>query len=115
MNIAAESNLLSRYVDVTNMPWEPTRFPGIEMKTLMKQESGLMTALMRMAPGAKLPLHEHVEIEQTFVLEGSLADDQGDCTVGNFVWRPAGSRHVAWAPNGALLLGIFLKPNRFFD
>ena len=115
MNIAAESDLLSRYVNVDALPWEPTRFPGIEAKTLMKQQSGLATLLMRMAPGAKLPLHEHVQIEQTYVLEGSLADDQGECTAGNFVWRSAGSRHVAWAPKGALLLGIFLEPNRFFD
>ena len=30
-----------------------------------------MTALMRFAPGAVLPDHEHVNIEQTYVLEGS--------------------------------------------
>ena len=28
-------------------------------------------------------------------------------------WRPAGSTHVATAPEGALLLGMFLRPNRF--
>jgi hypothetical protein len=33
---------------------------------------------------------------------------------GSFVWRPAGSRHVASAPDGALLLGIFQKPNQFY-
>jgi hypothetical protein len=29
------------------------------------------------------------------------------------VWRPAGNRHEAVAPNGAIILGFFLKPNRF--
>jgi len=106
----------SRYVDVATLPWGETRFPGIEMKMLLHDaESGLQTLLMRMAPGAELPDHEHVRIEQTYVLEGSLVDEQGEATAGNYVWRPAGSRHTAHAPDGALLLGIFLKPNRFFD
>jgi anti-sigma factor ChrR (cupin superfamily) len=65
------------------------------------------------APGAELPLHEHVEIEQTYVLEGTLVDHEGEVTAGNYVWRPAGSRHVAVAPHGALMLSIFLKPNTF--
>jgi hypothetical protein len=76
--------LSSRYVNVESLPWQPTRFPGIEIKVLMEDpDTGLQTVLTRMAPG-------------------------------NFVWRPPGSRHVAHAPNGALVLGFFLKPNTFF-
>ena len=46
--------------------------PGCEAKTLLfDRKTGLMTALMRFAPGAVLPDHEHVNIEQTYVLEGS--------------------------------------------
>jgi hypothetical protein len=37
----------------------------------------------------------------------------GRCGPGQFVWRPAGNQHEAVAPNGAVLLGFFLKPNRF--
>ncbi len=108
--------LASRYVDVARLPWQKTRWAGIECKVLLDhQESGLKTLLMRWAPGAQLPLHEHVRIEQTSVLEGSLVDDEGEATAGNFVWRPQGSTHVATAPNGALLLAFFLAPNRFFD
>ncbi len=107
--------LASRYVDVGAIPWEPTAYPGVEWKVLLKdEETGLLTALFKWAPGAELPLHEHVEIEQTFVLEGSIEDDEGEVTAGNFVWRPAGSRHVARSRNGAVLLGTFLRPNRFF-
>jgi anti-sigma factor ChrR (cupin superfamily) len=60
-----------------------------------------------------VPLHEHTAIEMTYVLEGTLEDDEGVCTAGNFVWRPAGSTHEAVAPKGALILGIFMKPNHF--
>jgi anti-sigma factor ChrR (cupin superfamily) len=82
---------------------------------LEDKERGLTTALSRWAPGASLPLHEHLDIEQTFVLEGSLCDDEGECRAGQYVWRPAGSRHRAWSPNGCLLLAIFLKNNVFLE
>jgi anti-sigma factor ChrR (cupin superfamily) len=84
------------------------------MKILVQdQETGLLTALFRWAPGTVLPLHEHVEIEQTYVLEGSIVDDEGEVTAGNFVWRPRGNRHLAHSPNGALVISFFLRPNKF--
>ena len=115
-NHAGLAELASRYVDVAALPWTPTRFAGVEMKVLMEDKAtGLSTALVKFAPGATLPDHEHVELEQTFVLEGSLEDQEGAATAGNYVWRPAGSRHDAHAPKGCLALSFFLKPNKFFD
>ena len=106
--------LASRYVKFGNLPWKPTPCPGIDMKILLEEpETGLMTALFRWQPGAELALHEHVEIEQTFVIEGSLVDDEGEVTAGNYVWRPRGNRHIARSPNGALVLSMFLRPNKF--
>jgi anti-sigma factor ChrR (cupin superfamily) len=106
----------SRYVAPDALPWEDTRYQGVQIKVLLRDEaSGLLTALFRWAPGAVLPLHEHVEIEQTYVLEGRLVDEEGEARAGEFVWRPRGSRHVARAPEGALLLAFFLRPNRFLD
>ena len=59
------------------------------MKVLLEdKDTGLLTALFRWQPGSELTLHEHVEVEQTFVLEGSLVDDEGEVTAGNYVWRP---------------------------
>lgn len=108
--------LSSRYVTVSDLPWQATPFPGVKIKMLYEdKERGLMTQLVRMEPGATITFHEHVDIEQTYVLEGSLKDEEGECTAGNFVWRPAGNRHTATAPNGALLIGVFQKPNRFFE
>lgn len=106
----------SRYVQVDELPWKETGFPGIEMKVLLREpETGLLTALFRWQPGAVLPLHEHVEIEQTYVLEGSIVDAEGETTPGNFSWRPKGNKHRATSPNGALLIAFFLKPNVFLD
>ncbi len=109
--------MASRFVDVAKLPWEKTRYPSVEQKTLLvDRASGLLTALMKMAPGARLPDHEHVKIEQTYVLEGALVCGEGVCKAGEFVWRPAGSRHHAWAgARGGLFLGIFQLPNKFFE
>ncbi|HVR51166.1 MAG TPA: cupin domain-containing protein [Pseudorhodoferax sp.] len=106
----------SHYLDVPALPWKPTQVPGIDIKVLMQdKEQGLLTALFRWQPGTVLPLHEHVEVEQSYVLEGFIVDEEGEARAGNFVWRPRGNRHVARAPEGALVLSFFLKPNLFID
>lgn len=108
--------LASRFLKVKELSWKPTQVPGIDMKVLMQdKETGLLTALFRWQPGTELPLHEHVEVEQTFVLEGSIVDEEGEVCAGDYVWRPRGNRHIARAPNGALVLSFFLKPNLFID
>jgi len=109
--------MASRFVEVAGLPWESTRFAGVQMKTLLvDRDTGVVTALMRFAPGAKLPDHEHVLIEQTYLLEGTLTCGEGTVTAGNFVWRPAGSRHEAWAgPEGNLSIAMFQLPNKFFQ
>ena len=112
MNAASSAD--SIYVDVANTPWEPTGFPGISIKILWQDDrSGAYTALFKAEPGAHLPLHRHVGVEQTFILEGRLVDDEGECTAGNFVWRKAGSIHQAHAPDGLVGIGIFQEPNEF--
>ncbi|MBI4273977.1 MAG: cupin, partial [Rhizobiales bacterium] len=72
-SVAAKSkqqadDLRSHVVRANDLPWEKLRFPGGESKTLLfDPKSGLATVLMKMAPGAVLPDHEHVLIEQTYV------------------------------------------------
>ncbi len=114
------ARLASRLVKCNEMPWETINKPGCFVKTLLVDpESGLLTVLLKMEPGAELPDHEHVLLEQTYVLEGRLVDKQGyevglECGPGEFIWRPAGSRHAAWAPEGGLMLAIFQIPNKFY-
>jgi anti-sigma factor ChrR (cupin superfamily) len=121
---AAAKVTADRHSHVTKpdeMEWKPTRFAGCEVKTLMADsKTGLMTALMRFAPGAVLPDHEHVNIEQTYVLEGRLVDREGPAegiaaSKGEFIWREPGSRHSAWCPEGGLMVAIFQVPNKFYE
>lgn len=113
-------SLRSIHVKPQSMPWRATTFEGVEMKPLyVDRETGLLTVLMRMAPGATLPDHEHVQVEQTYVLEGNLEDKEGPeaglrVGPGEYVARPAGSRHAAWSPDGGLMVATFQMPNKFF-
>lgn len=119
--VMPSENMHSQIVRPANMEWQKTRFPGCEVKTLLfDPASGLVTSLMRFAPGAVLPDHEHVKIEQTYVLEGRLVDKEGpdaglEVKAGEFVWRPAGSRHIAWMPDGGMTLAMFRIPNKFYE
>ena len=102
------------YTDIDKLPWQATGLDGIDMKILYSDQStGLSTILFRMQPGAVVPLHEHTGIEQTYMISGSLEDHEGVATAGNYVWRPGGSRHIARAPDGAVFISFFTKPNRF--
>ncbi len=111
----------SHHLKPADMEWQQTRFPGCKIKTLLfDAKSGLATMLFKMDPGAEIPDHEHVLIEQTYVLEGSLVDKEGPDTgtvvkAGEFVWRDPGSRHTAWSPNGGTFVAIFQIPNKFFE
>ncbi len=107
---AALEALASRFIDIESLPWVDTA-PGNEMKVLMHDpKTGMLTLITRLAPGACVPYHMHEDLEQTYILEGSLKDDEGECTAGNFVIRPKGSKHSPVAPNGCTMLVFFLKP-----
>jgi quercetin dioxygenase-like cupin family protein len=113
--------LASRVVQANDMDWEPIRYPGCYVKTLMVDpKNGHLTVLLKMDPGARLPDHEHSLVEQTYMLEGRLVDVEGpeiglEVGPGEFVYRPAGSRHAAWTPEGGLMLAVFHVPNKFFE
>lgn len=103
-------------VEAGKMPWQDAPHAGIKMKLLWQDpESGASTILFKFAPGAKTPLHEHMGLEQTFVLEGSLVDHDGEVVAGNYAVRAAGSVHQAHAPNGSVHLSYFSARNRMLD
>ena len=102
--------LASRFIDTETVPWIETS-PGNKMKVIYHDPTtDMLTILARLEPGAGIPAHVHEDLEQTFVLEGSLVDDEGECTAGNFVIRAKGSHHSPVAPNGCTMLVFFLKP-----
>ncbi len=101
---------VSLFVDVAKLPWIERR-PGVFWKMLWEDDDGLHKAiLMRYEPGASIPRHRHVGDEQIFVLEGSVADDTGTCSAGNYARRPPGCVHTVRSETGALVLAITSGP-----
>ena len=112
MNIDASKR--SIYIDPERLSWQPSKFDGIEHKILWSDsETGRSTILFKLAPGAVVPAHEHMDVEQTWIVSGTFEDHEGKALPGHYIWRPAGNRHEARSVDGAVILGFFLKPNKF--
>lgn len=81
--------------------WLPGPAPGVEIRLLHKTK----TMLVKLAPGARIPMHHHDSEEQCLVLEGRLTDGQVTVEAGDFVYMPAGSTHSElWSDTGCLFL-----------
>ena len=107
---ASLAALASRFIETDAVPWIENA-PGHKSKVIYYDpKTELLTIISKLAPGAGIREHTHEDMEQTYVLEGSLVDDEGECTAGNFVIRAKGSRHAPRAPNGCTMLVFFLKP-----
>lgn len=105
-----EEVVRSLYVEAASIPWE-TMYPGVDGKTLHHDGSqGLHVMLMRYQPGAQIPKHRHLAVEHIFVLEGSVEDEFGACTAGNYAMRPPGCVHAPGSRDGALALAISYGP-----
>jgi anti-sigma factor ChrR (cupin superfamily) len=94
----------SLYVAAADRPWTERR-PGVFWKVLW-EEGDHKALLVRYAPGAAIPRHRHLGDEQVFVLEGSVSDETGTCTAGNYVRRPPGCVHSVRSDGGALVVAI---------
>ena len=102
--------LASRFIETTSVPWIENG-PGHKSKVIYYDPvTDMLTILSKLDPGARIPQHTHEDLEQTYVLEGSLLDEEGECTAGNFVIRAKGSRHSPTAPKGCTMIVFFLKP-----
>lgn len=101
---------VSHYVLAAAMPWVERR-PGVFWKVLWESPDGRSkTILVRYERGAVIPRHRHLGDEQIYVLEGSVADDTGVCTAGNYARRPPGCVHTVTSETGALVIAITSGP-----
>ncbi|TFF21879.1 allophanate hydrolase [Jiella endophytica] len=106
-------------LDLAAATFEPFR-DGVEIARLSGRtgqgETGPgETALLRYAPGASVPMHEHTGLETIVVLSGSQADDDGLYRAGDVVLNAAGSRHRVWSEEGCLVLITWAAPVRILE
>jgi len=67
-------------------------------------EKGIRTWLMKVEPGAYSPMHDHSEVEQIYVLEGTFYDQDQTYGPGDYIIRAAGAMHTAGSKDGAVVM-----------
>jgi len=93
-----------------NRAWQYFR-DGIEVSWLYENGGhGPAAALLRYAPGARVPFHWHAGYEHVFVLEGSQSDRNGRHAAGSLVINPPGSAHEVVSEEGCVVLVIWERP-----
>lgn len=96
-------------VDTAAMDWTSSPSPSVWRKRVHRvgpAESGQVTSVVRYAPGARFPTHEHPEGEEILVLEGVFSDETGDWEAGSYLLNPEGFRHAPFSREGCV---IFVK------
>ncbi len=97
------------------LTFEPFR-EGIQIHRLYGDgREGATAAILRYAPGATVPMHEHIGYEHILMLDGGQEDEQGNYGPGALVVNPPGSRHSVRSPEGCIALLIWERPVRFVD
>ncbi len=93
--------------------WKPLR-DGVDIATLYGgDENAPAAALLRYAPGARVPLHEHRGYEHILILRGSQSDEHGAYGPGALIISPPGTRHAVTSEQGCLVLAVWQMPVRF--
>ncbi|MEO0402767.1 MAG: cupin domain-containing protein [Pseudomonadota bacterium] len=97
--------------------WAALRFEpfrdGITIAPLLDGSPAI--AVLNYAPGARVPLHEHIGVETILVLDGAQSDENGTYVKGDMVINPPGSRHSVWSDVGCVVLLHWAEPVRFVD
>jgi anti-sigma factor ChrR (cupin superfamily) len=80
---------------VDTVAWSPLDFPGVSLRVLHTDpDSGAMSVLTRMVPGAEIPAHLHTKADETmYVLEGDFVEDGESFGPGSFFAGKAGVPH----------------------
>lgn len=99
-------------IDTRSAPWMASPEAGVERKLLDRigDEVARASSIVRYAPGAAFPSHEHGLGEEFLVLSGAFEDEHGRYPEGTYVRNPPGSRHAPSAPIGCEL---FVKLRQF--
>ncbi len=97
-------------LDTNQVEWSPGGRSGFHYKHLVdEQVANQRSYLMKVDAGAFSPMHAHEEIEQIYVLEGSLYDQDNTYQSGQFIVRAPGTMHTTGSESGAVAL-LFYTP-----
>ena len=99
------------------MPWEETATKGIETKVLFRDAAhGMVTVLVRMAPGTSSRHHRHVAVEESYVLEGDVTISGVEMKRGDYCRAEPGTVHTGISTRGGCqFITIASERNELFD
>jgi mannose-6-phosphate isomerase-like protein (cupin superfamily) len=99
------------------MSWRGTAFKDIEIKVLFRDaHNGMVTQLVRMAPGTSIPRHHHTEVEESYVLEGDLTISGVEMKAGDYCRAEPGSIHTDISTySGCQFISIASERNDYLD
>ena len=90
--------------------WQPFH-DGVEIYRLYGgEDQGSAAALLKYAPGARIPLHKHTDYEHIMVLSGAQADDVAEYGEGTLIISKPNSQHRVTSAGGCIVLAIWFSP-----
>jgi anti-sigma factor ChrR (cupin superfamily) len=88
---------------------------GVEICRIWGDPDAASAAVLRYAPGARVPRHRHEGVEHVHVLSGAQRDERGTYEAGAHVVNPVGSAHAVESPGGCVVLVVWERPNTFLE
>lgn len=88
-------------LDTNALDWQPGPEPGVDIKPL-HEFGDEKVMLMRILAGTRIPRHRHEAGTELFVLEGTLADENGTYPKGAWLRQPTGSVHEPFSDEGCV-------------
>jgi anti-sigma factor ChrR (cupin superfamily) len=95
-----------------DLPFAPFR-EGVDVHYIKQGAPAL--AILRYAPGAKVPHHLHTGLETILVLDGMQSDERGDYAKGTLVLNPEGTTHSVWSEQGCAVLIQWERPVQILE
>jgi quercetin dioxygenase-like cupin family protein len=96
--------------------WRPAKTPGLEVKLLRRDKATEESSfLIRLAPGARIPAHDHPAGEELYVLEGDFHVGPESLGPGDYLYTPANGIHAAHSKGGCVVLVVLPKPVRILE
>jgi anti-sigma factor ChrR (cupin superfamily) len=106
-------DLLALVQEPDQLPWQAFR-DGVEIYSIYGGGADEpAAALLRYAPGARVPRHEHRGYEHILVLQGEQEDEHGRYPAGSLVINRPGSQHSVTSASGCIVLIIWHRPVQF--
>lgn len=104
----APPNVGSVLIRANQLEWRSAGVPGVMMKRLfVDKQTGSVTSLLKVEPGAVYPAHRHAGLEHTYVIDGDVIFDDHELDTGDYEVAMASTDHsTVTTKEGCLLLLI---------